>query len=831
MSGWNQNLCRGKINAANLIRQDRSYIEDYAKRYDISQELSSEEIVSQIFSDGKEWIPILDMHSWAGDEDKMDITARKVPRNRNHERFLAPHRPKPNARHSPLPREFPDPPEDTYTPSPSPEPALRGRGSPGFGPTSAEGASPRPQIYFAYPPEHGLPERDANDRDRPREKCLEELFIDHEADRESLSHATDELFRLAEKASLEVVGLMGDIKAERKDMQILVSAIEKICGREVREKITADTKATVAARQPVAAERSDDAQTGDVRIPVDGRNKAILGRNPLVRLPRHPNRTINGSNAASSSMEAGAGPIGENSSAAAVIASRGPKPNVNPPTRKRAASDGGMTTRRINTRLASSRAQQEEMMKRLAKRPLRPLDGPANKDGTTKPEASKRNTRNKGDAGIPPPKPSDNDRGGDHDDHNGDPKPNGGGGAIPAALPTQSKGLKRNIEQVDEDDNHRHAESERTRPDRPSNKRAKRGGTVSQTHNRKTPQPRAQNAPSGSHQPSNLGAQPSSSRPSTSQPNDNNVSTSNAPPPSRPRPLTRQYNIFFPLLESQESQSSQQTPPPPPTPLPQGAPTPTVTPQPSPPPAPSSPPLLGQEEEGGKGHSVFLGMAEPPSDWEPDSDEDSVMADDGNSDGAEEDEEKRRERRQKRFSALHNGLVQNGLKFVDVGDKLGRLAVFKLPPKEKSPESDSDVGAPVAGPSSRPQPVNPVAGPSTSPDSNSDAEPQELPTRRSFWFDPPPVPRGRALRRQTERVMVDPLTQRLIAYDWTLENRNREVARTAREAETRDNLRQIREAVVNAPPNPVIVVQDESEFMDEDVELTNVVGWDGSMLF
>ncbi|EEB96851.1 hypothetical protein MPER_03937 [Moniliophthora perniciosa FA553] len=108
-------------------------------------------------------------------------------------------------------------------------------------------------MQFVYPPPPKPLGRDAKGRERgfaePSPNWLEEMLLDYEGIRRDMSNDMDELVLVAKKTSLEVMGLMGDIKEERKDVQILSDAITKICGKVFLDKIVADAKATVKARR------------------------------------------------------------------------------------------------------------------------------------------------------------------------------------------------------------------------------------------------------------------------------------------------------------------------------------------------------------------------------------------------------------------------------------------------------------------------------------------------------------------------------------------------------------------------------------------------------
>ncbi|KAI3611475.1 hypothetical protein WG66_002132 [Moniliophthora roreri] len=865
MFGWNPSLCRGKINAANLRRQNRIFIDDYAKRYDISTALSTEEIISKIFSNGKEWIPILDKHVWEGDEDKVVLTGVRLSPDCNHEALLASPRPDPKpSRHSPLPGQFPDPPVDTYTPSPEPEPVPHGAGWTGSEPTSAysEGESPRPRMSFVYPPPPKPLGRDAKGRERgfadPSPNWLEEMLLDYEGIRRDMSNDMDELVLVAQKASLEVVGLMADIKEERKDLHTLLNAISQVCGKDFLDKLIADAKATADARRasgnagrPDVAQ-SSQSQPGEIRVPVDSKNKAILGKNPLLRLSRQQNSTSHQStslattsgrasqNGAMTTLDhsvglstqiaakpllfAPSGQVPQNGATTAVTrpseareqlpqregissvapgsvhASQKPSPadgakarkslpateSGESGTRRRVASEGASNTRRTSARLSSS--QVGKPVEKPLKRSLEDVDEEAdgedsnNKSRPTSPKKARRN------ADQHSPKGSNEDGKDDGNDGGDAPKRDGGGGAV--RVVQQQASSKRSIEEIEED---QQPNSQTAKPDSPSsNQRTRR--TILEN---------------GASSDASAVIQPARQEPAAPA------------PPRRPRPLTRQYNVFFSIEDPAAPKARKKTPPPPPSPLPQGAKTPVLTPEPSPGPSRrrNSTPPPAQDE----GHPEYIGMFLPPSPDDSGSDgADYAMTDDGNEDEATKE--------RKRYSAKKAIMMSHHL-FVDVGDPQGRKAVYRLPRKDipepglysKSRNSSSGSSQPVASGSGL-QNANTAGSSSgaTAPDS----------ALRTVWFDPPtPVPRRRPVTRQTERIMQDPLTGRLIAVDRNHENRVRAVAEAAREAETRDNLNGMRRAIDES--HSIEVIHDESQFLDEEdeeVELPELLDRNGKPL-
>ncbi|KAK1222281.1 hypothetical protein PQX77_014914 [Marasmius sp. AFHP31] len=279
---------RGQINAKNLRRQPRDFIEDYAERYDISKELPSDEIITKIFEDGREVIPILQRHTWEynSDGEAELVGIIELP---EYESFLVPDQPQP-APGGPF--DFPPPPEDTYTPSPKSSPAPEGSQN---GDELSEADSqriirgPPPRMEPVYPPK-GRPRRDARGRviegeyEPLDENWLQEMLLDFETGRKDLASDLDDLQTLVKDTSFRVLGLVADIKKERKDKQIFLDALEKICGREVMLQVQADalTTARAARGQDMGSQGLPTGfPKGRARAPVSSKKKSVLGKNPL----------------------------------------------------------------------------------------------------------------------------------------------------------------------------------------------------------------------------------------------------------------------------------------------------------------------------------------------------------------------------------------------------------------------------------------------------------------------------------------------------------------------------------------------------------------------
>ncbi|KAL0573992.1 hypothetical protein V5O48_007961 [Marasmius crinis-equi] len=278
--------CRGQINAENLSRQSREFIEDYAERYDISKSLPTKDIIAKIFTNGRKIIPILQQHVWElNSQGEEDLVERfEAP---EHESFLAQNQPKLIAGSL---FDFPPPPEDTYTPSPGASPGHDDEGSDSL----SEGSQnivrgPPPKMEFVYPPK-GRPRRDAKGRvvdgefEPLSDNWLEEMLLDFETGRKDLGSELDDLLALVKDTSFRIMKLNAGIKKERKDKQVFLEALEKICGREIILQVQADALVTArGSRDGGAASQALPAglPQGRVRVPASSKKKVILGNNPL----------------------------------------------------------------------------------------------------------------------------------------------------------------------------------------------------------------------------------------------------------------------------------------------------------------------------------------------------------------------------------------------------------------------------------------------------------------------------------------------------------------------------------------------------------------------
>ncbi|KAF8824872.1 hypothetical protein F5879DRAFT_925577 [Lentinula edodes] len=213
---------RGRINAKDLTRQDPKYILDYAARYDIPKTLAPEEIVDKIFNGRQKFIPILPNHTWALEDDCIVLTERREPPKFPHYQSL----PLANTC-PPLGDAFPEPPEDTFSRSPSP--------------TSDKSAEERPfarlRLPLVYPPV-GL-----NDQAVP-DGWLQQMLEEYQEDHETVVADLQKLVEEVESVSYETVRVMSKIRKEQADTWRLLDIVKEVCGSEFLDKVLRDVHAT-----------------------------------------------------------------------------------------------------------------------------------------------------------------------------------------------------------------------------------------------------------------------------------------------------------------------------------------------------------------------------------------------------------------------------------------------------------------------------------------------------------------------------------------------------------------------------------------------------------
>ncbi|KAL0062570.1 hypothetical protein AAF712_010609 [Marasmius tenuissimus] len=772
------------------------------KRYDISKELPSDEIIAKIFKDGRKVIPILQRHTWEynsdGEEELVGII--ELP---EHESFIAPDQPQ-SAPGGPF--DFPPPPEDTYTPSPTSSPAPEGSQN---GDEVSEADSqriirgPPPRMEPIYPPK-GRPRRDARGRviqgeyETLSENWLEEMLLDFETGRKDLASDLDDLQTLVKDTSFRVLGLVADIKKERKDKQVFLDALEKICGREVMLQVQADalTTARAARGQNTGSQGLPTGfPKGRVRAPVSSKKKSVLGKNPLPVPPTVVGLAGVQSNGKGKGKQADSGKTGHSGR-------RPPPPN--------------------------------------SKRPFQEVDGDEIEGRTPSPasgSSSKRNKRAKQGSGQGKDdgQDKDNHEGSDDNEDDGAPKPGGTG----IALPTNTANLKgkRRIEDVEEEARGDDAKSDgssggpSTPPKRVRRSSGEEDDNVNDGHSSKPLSTSATNAaristlanapvdlPSptgadagpatmsrrslpppflwGGHRvdtgvhdiqpvygpdahPSRRhlwfaarGGGPSTAGPSrgpaaTGTPNAHNASagpsTAPANPPRRGRPLTRQYNVVFNLddpaagsidlgpVRSPRSRRSGVLP----VVAPTGSSSTSNAPQP--------PPQANQSTASGSG----TGSAPSP---------------------------RRSSRLQARTSA-------------------GGSSSTAQPQSPNAPQTIAS-GSNVT--------TTPGASTSVTPASLGYPPPPQPTNLSQFFRDahwtrpPPPPPRNlqrRPLRRENERIVRDPVTNRLVGYN---HERDEPDYAAAREAQAAEDIATIRR--VTSEAQSLILLEGEPDFVDGDDE-------------
>ncbi|KAE9389412.1 hypothetical protein BT96DRAFT_926574 [Gymnopus androsaceus JB14] len=225
---------RGRIDARDLSMQHPKFINDYAARYDIPSSLPVNEIVDRIFEGKPEFIPILPYHTWALEGDHVVLTERKDPPTHPH--YLA--LPSDNQL-NPLGHAFPDPPEDTYSRSPSPAPNHGANALP----------SPPPRLPLVFPPV-GLPFPVDASGNRPEgtqpvpDDWLAQMLANYEKDHEGLAVELKDLTEETKDVSADVVRVLGIINQERADTRRLMDAVRAVCGQDLLNEVMKDVYST-----------------------------------------------------------------------------------------------------------------------------------------------------------------------------------------------------------------------------------------------------------------------------------------------------------------------------------------------------------------------------------------------------------------------------------------------------------------------------------------------------------------------------------------------------------------------------------------------------------
>ncbi|KAJ3997155.1 hypothetical protein F5050DRAFT_1894506 [Lentinula boryana] len=262
---------RGRINARDLIKQDLEFIQDYATRYSISKTLAPEEIVLKIFESRQEFIPILPNHTWALEGDRIVLTERREP----------PVYP----RYQSLPSNplslgdaFPEPPEDTFSRSPSP--------------SSEENIEERPsRLPLVYPPV-GLGDHPVQD------DWLQQMFEEYQENHETVVSELEKLVEEIKTISYETVRVMSKVRKEQTDTWHLLDTVKEVCGSEFVDKLLRDVHATTrfelnrklrASGIPsdTVLPTADDEHGGTIRSKKFTRDKQIFGMSGGSTLPLH----------------------------------------------------------------------------------------------------------------------------------------------------------------------------------------------------------------------------------------------------------------------------------------------------------------------------------------------------------------------------------------------------------------------------------------------------------------------------------------------------------------------------------------------------------------
>ncbi|KAJ3828212.1 hypothetical protein F5880DRAFT_1531774 [Lentinula raphanica] len=262
---------RGRINAKELVQQDPKFILDYANRYNIPKSLAVEEIVTKIFETRPEFIPVLPNHTWALEGDRIALTERREPPSLQRSEAS-------RTNNSSIGDGFPEPPEDTYSRSPTP--------------SSAASAGERPlRLPLVFPPM-------GHDNTPVPDDWLQQMFEEYQENHETVATNLQKLVEEVEKVSYETVRVMSKIRKEQADTWRLLDTIKEICGSEFLNKILRDVHATTKFefnRKQAATglpsdtvlPNADGDNGGQIRSKVSAKDKQIFSKsNGSTVLPR-----------------------------------------------------------------------------------------------------------------------------------------------------------------------------------------------------------------------------------------------------------------------------------------------------------------------------------------------------------------------------------------------------------------------------------------------------------------------------------------------------------------------------------------------------------------
>ncbi|KAJ3785628.1 hypothetical protein GGU10DRAFT_387321 [Lentinula aff. detonsa] len=312
---------RGRINARDLIKQDLEFIQDYATRYSISKTLAAEEIVHKIFESRQEFIPILPNHTWALEDDRIVLTERREPPVYPRYQSL-PSNP------LPLGDAFPEPPEDTFSrsPTPSSEEHIEERAS---------------RLPLVYPPV-GLGDQPVQD------DWLQQMFEEYQENHETVVSELEKLVEEIKTISYETVRAMSKVRKEQSHTWHLLDTVKEVCGSEFVDKLLRDIHATTrfeinrklrASGIPsdTVLPTADDEHGGTIRSKKFTRDKQIFGISGGSTLPLHegpgPSQPSNSQVGAASSM----GPLVEASIPEKISAATATRPSAPPKSSQSAA--------------------------------------------------------------------------------------------------------------------------------------------------------------------------------------------------------------------------------------------------------------------------------------------------------------------------------------------------------------------------------------------------------------------------------------------------------------------------------------------------------------
>ncbi|KAJ3799743.1 hypothetical protein GGU11DRAFT_754941 [Lentinula aff. detonsa] len=312
---------RGRINARDLIKQDLEFIQDYATRYSISKTLAAEEIVHKIFESRQEFIPILPNHTWALEDDRIVLTERREPPVYPRYQSLPSNPPS-------LGDAFPEPPEDTFSRSPSP--------------SSEEHIEERPsRLPLVYPPV-GLGDQPVPD------DWLQQIFEEYQENHETVVSELEKLVEEIKTISYETVRAMSKVRKEQSHTWHLLDTVKEVCGSEFVDKLLRDIHATTrfeinrklrASGIPsdTVLPTADDEHGGTIRSKKFTRDKQIFGMTGGSTLPLHegpgPSQPSNSQLGAASSM----GPLVDASIPEKISAAAATRPSAPPKSSQSAA--------------------------------------------------------------------------------------------------------------------------------------------------------------------------------------------------------------------------------------------------------------------------------------------------------------------------------------------------------------------------------------------------------------------------------------------------------------------------------------------------------------